>query len=260
VEDLAEGLALGVILPEAEKLLRGGRQLLDRAIDVCSDDTVGDGSKNCKSLFPLLVQSLFGSTSIRDIGRHSNQVLILAHRTRDRLAAQDQPMNITLRISHADFDEEGLTMLLDSDFTYYVPTLYVGVIVPRDGAALGIPQEQIDRSTEMMRYRNATFRRAVEAGLTVGFGTDAGVFEHGDNAREFQVRVENGQSAMQAITSATSVNATIIGWEDRVGSLEPGKFADVIAVPGNPLDDISAMERVVWVMKGGEVVTMDARW
>ena len=87
-------------------------------------------------------------------------------------------------------DEEGLAMLLDSDFTYYVPTLYVGVIVPRNGAALGIPQEQIDRSTEMMRYRNATFRRAMEVGLTVGFGTDAGVFEHGDNAREFQLRVE----------------------------------------------------------------------
>ena len=80
------------------------------------------------------------------------------------------------------------------------------------------------------------------------------------NAREFQLRVENGQSAMDVITSATSVNATIIGWQDSVGSLEPGKFADVIAVPGNPLDDISAMERVVWVMKGGEVIRMDARW
>ena len=157
-------------------------------------------------------------------------------------------------------DEEGLAMLLESDFTYYVPTLYVGAIVPRNGAALGIPQEQIDRSTEMMRYRNATFRRAMEAGLTVGFGTDAGVFEHGDNAKEFQLRVENGQSAMGVITSATSVNATIIGWQDRVGRVELGKFADLIAVPGNPLDDISAMERVIWVMKGGKVVTMDARW
>jgi imidazolonepropionase-like amidohydrolase len=154
-------------------------------------------------------------------------------------------------------DDEGLRMLLESDQTFYVPTLYVGVIVPRDGAALGIPEEQIRRSTEMMRYRNATFRRAVEAGLTVGFGTDAGVFEHGHNAREFQIRVENGERPMDAITSATSVNARILGWEADVGSVEPGKFADLIAVPGSPLDDITAMERVLWVMKGGEVYRSD---
>ena len=70
-------------------------------------------------------------------------------------------------------DDEGVAMLQESDHTYFVPTLYVGVIVPRDGAALGIPEEQIRRSTEMMRYRNAAFRRAMEAGLTVGFSTDA---------------------------------------------------------------------------------------
>jgi imidazolonepropionase-like amidohydrolase len=151
-------------------------------------------------------------------------------------------------------DDEGLRMLQESDFTFYVPTLYVGVIVPRDGAALGVPESEIQRSTEMMAYRNRTFQRAVEAGLTIGFGTDAGVFPHGDNAREFQVRVENGQSEMDAIVSATSVSATIMGWQDRVGSLEPGKFADVIAVPGNPLEDITELERVVWVMKDGKVM------
>ena len=154
-------------------------------------------------------------------------------------------------------DDEGLGMLLNSDRTFYVPTLYVGVIVPRDGAALGVPEEQIRRSTEMMRYRNSTFRRAVEAGLTIGFGTDAGVFEHGHNAREFQVRVENGETPMQSIVSATSVNAMILGWEDRVGALEAGRFADVIAVPGNPLDDITALERVFFVMKGGSVYRDD---
>lgn len=154
-------------------------------------------------------------------------------------------------------DEEGLQMLLESDYTYYVPTLYVGVIVPRDGASMGIPEAQIQRSTEMMRYRNATFRRAMEAGLTVGFATDAGVFPHGDNAREFAIRVENGQREMDAITSATSINAMIMGWEADVGSLETGKFADVVAVPGNPLDDITVLERVFWVMKGGVVYRAD---
>ncbi len=150
-------------------------------------------------------------------------------------------------------DDEGVAMLQESDHTYFVPTLYVGVIVPRDGAALGIPEEQIRRSTEMMRYRNAAFRRAMEAGLTVGFATDAGVFEHGHNAREFQIRVDNGQGEMDAITSATSISAMIMGWEADVGSLEAGKYADMIAVHGNPLEDITLLERVMWVMKGGEV-------
>ncbi len=154
-------------------------------------------------------------------------------------------------------DDEAIAMLQESDHTYYVPTLYVGVIVPRDGAALGIPEPLIQRSVEMMRYRNATFRRALEAGLTIGFGTDAGVFEHGHNAREFQIRVEIGESEMDAITSATSVSAMIMGWEADVGALEAGKYADIIAVPGNPLDDITALERVMWVMKGGEVHRAD---
>ena len=154
-------------------------------------------------------------------------------------------------------DDEAVAMLQASDYTYYVPTLYVGVIVPRDGAALGIPEPLIQRSTEMMRYRNATFRRAVEAGLTIGFATDAGVFEHGHNAREFRIRVENGQSEMDAISSATGIAAMIMGWEADVGSLEAGKYADIIAVPGNPLDDITLLERVTWVMKGGEVYRDD---
>ena len=155
-------------------------------------------------------------------------------------------------------DDEAVAMLQESDYTYFVPTLYVGVIVPRDGAALGIPEPLIQRSIEMMRYRNDTFRRAVEAGLTIGFATDAGVFEHGHNAREFQIRVENGQSEMDAISSATSVAAMIMGWEADVGSLEAGKYADIIAVPGNPLDDITVLERVTWVMKGGQVYRDDA--
>lgn len=154
-------------------------------------------------------------------------------------------------------DEEGIEMLLAQDYTYYVPTLYVGVIVPRDGASMGIPAEQIQRSTDMMRFRNATFRRVLEAGLPIGFATDAGVFPHGQNAREFAIRVENGEAPMDAITAATSLNAQIMGWEDEVGSLEQGKFADLVAVPGDPLDDITAMERVFFVMQGGSIVRHD---
>ena len=156
-------------------------------------------------------------------------------------------------------DDEAIQMLLAQNYTYYVPTLYVGVIVPREGAAMGIPPEQVQRSTEMMRYRNATFRKALEAGLPIGFGTDAGAFPHDQNAREFSIRVQNGEKPMDAITAATSLNARIMGWEADVGSLETGKFADVVAVPGNPLEDITALERVLFVMKGGEIFRNDVQ-
>ncbi|MGI9628721.1 MAG: amidohydrolase family protein [Longimicrobiales bacterium] len=154
-------------------------------------------------------------------------------------------------------DDEGLRMLQESDYTYYVPTLYVGAVVVLKGPELGIPPEEIERSRRMMAFRNSTFRRAVEGGLTIGFGTDAGVFAHGENNKEFKLRVDNGQSEMDVITSATSVSAEIMGWGDQIGTLEAGKFADVIAVPGNPLEDITVMERVTWVMKGGAVYRDD---
>ena len=156
-------------------------------------------------------------------------------------------------------DDEGLRMLLESDFTYYVPTLYVGVAVTERGEELGIPASEIQRSRDMLAFRNGTFQRSLEAGLRSGFGSDAGVFPHGHNAREFAVRVGLGEDEMTAIVSATRLNAEIMGWDDRVGTLEPGKFADLIAVSGDPLDDITELERVVWVMKGGEVVKDTSR-
>jgi imidazolonepropionase-like amidohydrolase len=155
-------------------------------------------------------------------------------------------------------DDEGIRMLLASGYTYYVPTLYVGAVVVRDGAELGIPPAEIERSREMMKYRNATFQRALEAGLTIGFATDAGVFPHGHNAREFAIRIELGESEMDAIVAATSLNATIMGWDDRLGSVEAGKLADLIAVAGDPLEDITELERVTWVMKGGRIYLGDA--
>jgi imidazolonepropionase-like amidohydrolase len=154
-------------------------------------------------------------------------------------------------------DDEGIEMLKGQTTTYYVPTLYVGAIVDQEGDALGIPPDEIERSRKMAEYRNATFRRALKAGLTIPFGTDAGVFTHGHNAREFAIRVREGEQPMQSILSATSIAAVVMGWEDRIGALESGKYADVIAVAGNPLDDITELERVRFVMKGGTIYRND---
>jgi imidazolonepropionase-like amidohydrolase len=91
------------------------------------------------------------------------------------------------------------------------------------------------------------------AGLPIGFGTDSSVIPHGDNARELATRVRLGEPEMAAIVSATSLNAEILGWSDRVGTVESGKWADLIAVADDPLRDIAALQRVGFVMKGGVV-------
>jgi imidazolonepropionase-like amidohydrolase len=150
-------------------------------------------------------------------------------------------------------DDEGVELLKSRPETFYTPTLYVGEAVVREGVELGIPASEIERSRKMSEHRNSTFRRALAAGIPVPFSTDAGVFPHGQNARELTLRVREGEPPMQALVSATKLSAQVMGWEDRIGTVEPGKYADLIAVEGDPLADISLLERVQWVMKGGVV-------
>jgi imidazolonepropionase-like amidohydrolase len=98
-----------------------------------------------------------------------------------------------------------------------------------------------------------TFQHAVQKGVTIGFGTDAGVYPHGQNAREFALLVKSGMTPINALKAATSVDATLLGISDRLGALQPGKIADVIAVPGDPTQDIRLTEKVMFVMKEGVI-------
>jgi imidazolonepropionase-like amidohydrolase len=96
--------------------------------------------------------------------------------------------------------------------------------------------------------------RAFAAGVKVGFGTDAAVYPHGLNAHEFAVMVKLGLTPLQAIQAATINDADLLGWSDKIGTIEAGKWADIVAVDGDPLADVTTLERVKFVMKGGEVV------
>jgi len=98
------------------------------------------------------------------------------------------------------------------------------------------------------------FTKCVKAGVRIAFGTDSGIAPHGVNARQFPYYVRYGLTPMQAIQSATRWSAELMGWEDRAGTIAPGLFADVIAVEGDPTDDVSILEQVPFVMKDGEVV------
>ncbi len=158
-------------------------------------------------------------------------------------------------IDHGSFlDDEAIEMLKATNRkTFYVPTLYTSKVIEREGRKNGIPESEIQRSRAISGIKDLGFKRALAAGLPIGAGSDSAVIPHGENAQELLCRVELGESPVAAIVSTTSINAEIMGWSDRVGAVEPGKFADLIAVAGDPLKDIAELTRVRWVMKGGEV-------
>ncbi|HET9526014.1 MAG TPA: amidohydrolase family protein [Pyrinomonadaceae bacterium] len=162
-------------------------------------------------------------------------------------------------IEHGSFlDEEG-ARLLKANGTYLVPTLSAAEGVERaakSGVLKGLRAEKALAAAAAVR--NA-IKLAVANKVPIAFGTDAGVVPHGTNAHEFQLLVEwGGLSNMDAIVAATSSAAKLLGWEKNVGTLTPGKWADIIAVPGDPLRDIRATEKVVFVMKNGVIFKQQA--
>ena len=133
---------------------------------------------------------------------------------------------------------------------YWCPTIYVGIYVAEGRAAAGAPIW-----LKMRDLAAAAFAKAVKKGVRISFGTDVGGFAWTENqAKEFAYMVKYGMTPMQAIQSATSVAAALLDQQDNLGAIEAGKFADIIAVDGDPLSDITELERVKFVMKGGVVV------
>ncbi|HYE16330.1 MAG TPA: amidohydrolase family protein, partial [Pyrinomonadaceae bacterium] len=157
-------------------------------------------------------------------------------------------------IEHGSFlDEEALDLMRQRG-TFLVPTLMAGEGL-REKLEKGsyFPPQVEAKARAAMASRDQMFRRAVEKRVRIAFGTDAGVFAHGRNAEEFRHMVRLGMTPAAALRAATSVVAELLGVSDRLGSLEAGKLADIVAVPGDPLQDIRQTERVFFVMKEGEV-------
>jgi imidazolonepropionase-like amidohydrolase len=153
-------------------------------------------------------------------------------------------------IDHGSYlDDEAVELLKKGERrTFYVPTLVIA-----ESDLDSAPESEKERMRRIREIMLGGFQKALAAGLPIGLATDAPVYPHGKNARELSLRVELGESPMSAIVSATSLNAEILGWSDRVGTVEPGKLADLIAVENDPLRDITELERVRFVMKGGVV-------
>jgi imidazolonepropionase-like amidohydrolase len=150
-------------------------------------------------------------------------------------------------------DAEGLKMAKQKG-TFLDFDIYDDDYILTEYAKLGVPQAQIEKEKLVGRVQRENFRKAVQAGEKMAFATDAGVYPHGWNAKQFAKEVEWGMTPLQAIRSATTSAAELLGWSDKVGSLSAGHYADVVAVHGDPLADVSTLEHVAFVMKGGQVV------
>jgi imidazolonepropionase-like amidohydrolase len=157
-------------------------------------------------------------------------------------------------IEHGSYINEEDIQLMKQHGTYLVPTIYLGDWLMENLSTLGLTPNMIEKAKIVLPIARQNIGTAFKAGVKVAFGTDAAVYPHGLNAREFAVMVKLGLSPLQSIQAATVNASDLLGWTDRVGTLEAGKFADIIAVDGDPLADVHVLENVRFVMKGGEVI------
>ncbi len=150
-------------------------------------------------------------------------------------------------------DDEGIRMMKERG-TWLVADVYNDDYILTEYRRLNFPERILEKERQVGREQRENFVRAVKAGVKFAYGTDAGVYPQGMNGKQFAVMVRIGLTPMQAIQSATVSAADLLGWSDRVGAVVPGLYADLVAVAGDPLKDVSELERVGFVMKGGAVV------
>ena len=157
-------------------------------------------------------------------------------------------------IEHASLiDDEGIA-LAKAKGVYLDMDVYNGDFIEEVGTRDGWPADYLRKNRETTDLQREGFRKAVKAGVKMTFGTDAGVYPHGDNAKQFKYMVRFGMTPMQAIQAATVNAAALLNWSKDVGALSPGHYADMVAVEGDPLKDITVLEHVKAVIKGGELV------
>ena len=149
--------------------------------------------------------------------------------------------------------DDAAVATLKKNGTYLVPTLYLTEWWTENMAKMKAPAYLADKMKMVSATAEKNAQRAIQAGVKIGFGTDAAVYPHGLNAHEFAVYVKLGMTPLQAIQTATINDADLLGWSDKIGTIEPNKWADIIAVDGDPTKDVTTLQRVRFVMKGGKV-------
>jgi imidazolonepropionase-like amidohydrolase len=157
-------------------------------------------------------------------------------------------------VEHGSLLDAEAADLLAERGTWLVADIWNGDWIAQEGATHGWPAETLAKNEATTQAQRDGFALAVKAGVKIAYGTDSGVYPHGWNARQLPYMVRHGMTPMAALRSATVVAAELLGWRDRVGALAPGRYADAIAVPGDPLEDLGRLADVPFVLQGGRVL------
>src|SRR5947199_3047559 len=187
---------------------------------------------------------------VADSHRLGRKVAAHAHGAQGILWASEAGVD---SIEHGSYIDDAAISMMKSKGTYLVPTLYLSDWMRENAAKIGLPEMYAAKMRTIIQIARGNVKKACDAGVKVAFGTDAAVYPHALNAHEFAVYVQLGITPVQAIQTATVTAADLLGWSDRIGSLETGKFADIIAVNGDPTKDVTLLQNPVFVMKGGVV-------
>ena len=188
---------------------------------------------------------------VSDAHRLGRKVAAHAHGAQAILWASEAGVD---SIEHGSYIDDAAIAEMKRNGTYLVPTLYLGDWFLENAERNHVPDFLLAKAKAVMPAARQNIAHAFASGVKVAFGTDAAVYPHGLNAREFAVMVKLGLTPLQAIQAATINAADLLGWSGKVGTLEPGAWADIVAVDGDPVKDVTTLERVKFVMKGGEVV------
>src|SRR5580698_2715 len=188
---------------------------------------------------------------VADAHRLGRKVAAHAHGAQGVIWASEAGVD---SVEHGHLMNDAAIATLKKNGTYLVPTLYLIDWQRANAATANLPEFTRHKMQMVSDAAKTNVKKAIEAGVKIGLGTDAAVYPHGLNAHELAVYVSLGMTPLQAIRTATINDADLLGWSDKVGTLEAGKWADIIAVDGDPLQDVTTLQHVKFVMKGGAVV------
>jgi len=242
----AEGVADGVegVQHKVRETIKYGADL----IKICATGGVLSHGDNPQASQYTLEEM---KAIVADAHRLGRKVAAHAHGAQGILWASQAGVD---SIEHGSYIDDAAIAEMKKDGTYLVPTLYLADWFLEHAEQVHVPPEMIAKGRTVMAAARKNVAHAFASGVKVAFGTDAAVYPHGLNAHEFAVMVKLGMSPLQSIQAATINAADLLGWSDKIGGLEPGKWGDIIAVDGDPLLDVTTLEHVKFVMKGGEVV------
>jgi len=242
----AEGVADGVegVQHKVRETIKYGADL----IKICATGGVLSHGDNPQASQYTLEEM---KAIVADAHRLGRKVAAHAHGAQGILWASQAGVD---SIEHGSYIDDAAIAEMKKDGTYLVPTLYLADWFLEHAEQVHVPPEMIAKGRTVMVAARKNVAHAFASGVKVAFGTDAAVYPHGLNAHEFAVMVKLGMSPLQSIQAATINAADLLGWSDKIGALEPGKWGDIIAVDGDPLQDVTTLEHVKFVMKGGEVV------